>query len=321
MYCKNCGQKIEAGTEFCKNCGTAVVKEQKVSRHFVSWFKMYKWVFILIAAVIVIVVLVGIFDNNQNTDTSNTDTSATPDNSLGDNSTAQSTTTVDQATIAASVVDILCSDGSSDGSGSGGSGTIITSNGLVLTNAHIIPQDSDENPLTDSCAVTLANSQGGVVGIYTGEPIIIPSLSKKYDLAFIKINGAYTNELGITQGTYPTTFPDFPDAGCMNDNVTLGEPVRIFGYPAISAGGYYLTITDGIVSSLPNDGTIITSATVDHGDSGGLAVDENGCMIGIPSAVSSDGSGSLGVIISNAVAGEFLSDVDAILNATSTSSD
>jgi len=81
----------------------------------------------------------------------------------------------------------------------------------------------------------------------------------------------------------------------------------------ISGGGYYLTITDGLVSSLPNDGTIVTSAKIDHGSSGGLAVDKNGCMIGIPSMMSGDDNESLGVLISNSVIAEFEDKVSALL--------
>jgi S1-C subfamily serine protease len=81
------------------------------------------------------------------------------------------------------------------------------------------------------------------------------------------------------------------------------------------SGGYALTITDGIVSSLlPDEGYIITSAKISHGNSGGLAVDENGCQIGIPAMVSSDDSESLGVIISNNLIEEFTSEVHTYLD-------
>jgi len=43
--------------------------------------------------------------------------------------------------------------------------------------------------------------------------------------------------------------------------------------------GYSLTVTDGIVSSLSGDGLIYTSAKISHGNSGGLAVDKNGCIL------------------------------------------
>lgn len=103
------------------------------------------------------------------------------------------------------------------------------------------------------------------------------------------------------------------ETGCVNHNPRLGENVRVFGYPEISAGGYYLTITDGLVSSLPDDGTIFTSAKINHGSSGGLAVDSNGCMLGVPSMISGDENESFGVLISNDVVLEFLEKLDDFL--------
>ena len=120
----------------------------------------------------------------------------------------------------------------------------------------------------------------------------------------------YDQAEGKAYGEYPKQFPAYDsDLYCKNENVKLGEPVRIYGYPAIS-GGFALTITDGVVSSLlEKDGLIITSAKISHGNSGGLAVDKNGCRIGIPSMVSSDDAESLGVIISNNLIYSFTDEV------------
>ena len=147
------------------------------------------------------------------------------------------------------------------------------------------------------------------------KPIVIPDISEKYDLAFIQIDDVYYDqEEGKAYGEYPKKFPAYDsDLYCKNENVKLGEFVRIYGYPAIS-GGYALTITDGVVSSLlPDEGLIVTSAKISHGNSGGLAVDENGCRIGIPSMVSSDSAESLGVIISNNLISDFTDEVRIFL--------
>ena len=123
----------------------------------------------------------------------------------------------------------------------------------------------------------------------------------------------YDYEEGIAYGEYPKKFPAYVDQEqCGDDNVKLGEPVRIYGYPAIS-GGYALTITDGVVSSLLIDeGLIITSAKISYGNSGGLAVDQNGCMIGMPSMVTGDENESLGVIIPNDLINEFIGRLDLL---------
>ena len=61
----------------------------------------------------------------------------------------------------------------------------------------------------------------------------------------------------------------------------IGDSVVILGYPAIGSDSG-VTATEGIVSGIEaND--YVTSAKVEHGNSGGLAVDEkNDCYIGIP---------------------------------------
>ncbi len=68
-----------------------------------------------------------------------------------------------------------------------------------------------------------------------------------------------------------------------------------------------MTITDGVVSSLmPDEGLIFTSAKISHGNSGGLAVDKDGCRIGVPAMVNGDDYESLGIIISNDLIYEFI---------------
>ncbi len=216
----------------------------------------------------------------------------------------------EQDRITASVVNILCEAGDNS---SGGSGTILDSSGLIMTNNHIIPEDKDGNSLIESCLVTLPDSQGKVKEIYYGKPIVIPDLSQNYDLAFIQLSAAYVDDDGTSYGNFPNTFPSFFPDGCENTNPTLGEKIRVFGYPAISGGGYYLTLTDGVVSSLPNDGTIVTSAKINHGSSGGLAVDEQGCLVGVPSMISGDKNESFGVLISDNIVGEFITKLQDVM--------
>ena len=63
----------------------------------------------------------------------------------------------------------------------------------------------------------------------------------------------------------------------------IGEKVFVFGYPSV--GGDSLTVTDGIVAGVENDGSTRyykTSAKIEHGNSGGAAILENACFLGIP---------------------------------------
>lgn len=225
-----------------------------------------------------------------------------------------------QEEIASSVVNIFCPSTSTvrDESSSGGSGIMLTEDGIVLTNSHIIPQNKTNIFVDETgCLVVLPDPITGQPSeVYLAHPIVIPGVSDEYDLAYMQIYDAYYDEEEKEyQGTYPKKFPAFDDTTrCKNEDIKLGESIRIFGYPAIS-GGYSLTITDGVVSSFPGKGLIITSAKISHGNSGGLAVDKNGCMLGVPSLVSSDDNESLGVIYSMELVNKFSSEVSTYLEA------
>jgi len=217
-----------------------------------------------------------------------------------------------QEEIVSSVVNIFCPSIEEDEEVSGGSGIILSDDGIILTNSHIIPQDEEYIHVDeDGCLVVLPNPETGQPEeIFLATPIVIPGISDTYDLAFMSIYSAYYNEEDQEyKGTYPRKFPAFDDSTrCIEENVRLGEKVIIFGYPTIS-GGYSLTITEGVVSSFPGEGLVVTSAKISQGNSGGLAVDERGCMIGVPSFVSSDEYESLGVIISVDLIKQFTNEV------------
>jgi len=305
MFCKNCGKEVNYKSAFCKECGVPMPHRA----NFGSWFRAHKKG--LIISILIITFFIWIYSDSETSDY-NYDSSDNFDYSTENTSPTPSYT---QDEIAASVVNILCPGIEDDFSdATGGSGTIITSDGVILTNSHIIPQDSDGNPLTDTCLVILPNPQTGKPEeMYYGTPVIVPILSSEYDIAAVTIDEPYVDDEGIIYGSYSKVFPAFDDTyRCVDENIKLGEPIRIFGYPAIS-GGYSLTITDGIVSSFPGEGLIITSAKISYGNSGGLAVDRYGCMIGIPSMISGDEYESLGVIISSSLVYEFVDRVDALL--------
>lgn len=265
-----------------------------------SNFGLWNWIVVIVVAIILYAIYAG--------DTSSSSTSTvTPE-------PTPVVQTYDQSKIVSSVVNILCPSIYGESESTGGSGTIITDDGVILTNAHIIPHNK-RNTLVkdDGCIVTIPDPKTGqIVEIYYANPIVLPEISDNYDLAYLKIYKAvYDDKTGKTWGTYPKKFDAL---SCLDGKVDLGDSVRIFGYPAISGDGLSLTVTDGIVSSLPGDGTIVTSAKINHGNSGGLAVNSQGCMIGVPSAFTSDDAGSLGIIYSMDTINSFSSEVSDYLN-------
>lgn len=198
-----------------------------------------------------------------------------------------------------SVVNIFCD------TQKGGSGTIISKEGLILTNNHVVSK-------AKNCSVTLPdNDSGSPISDYDSTPIVIPNLSKKYDIALLQINGLHKEKDGTTAGSFPTDFPSYIKQDiCDKVSLKLADSVRVYGYPEKS-GGINLTVTEGIINSIDYDaGEILTSAKITAGNSGGLALDENGCFVGVPSGGIIDGQyKDFGVIISRRAISDFLDEL------------
>ena len=82
------------------------------------------------------------------------------------------------------------------------------------------------------------------------------------------------------------------------DSANIGDHLSILGYPAI--GGETLTVTEGIISGFEFQGEtrfIKSSAKLDHGNSGGVAIKDSGCIVGIPTFVQRGQLESMGRIL------------------------
>jgi S1-C subfamily serine protease len=187
-----------------------------------------------------------------------------------------------------------------------GSGVLLVSDGIVITNSHVIPQFKDQ-----ICYVTFPEEgTGRIKWTYAAKAYVIKDISEYYDLAFLEIVAPISKD-----APFPTIFTSIGDEGvktCLENDIKLNDPVRILGYPEIT-GGLSLTITDGIVSSKPGDGYIFTSAKINEGNSGGMALGKDDCFIGIPAMVNKGDMESMGVIISNDTIGQFLNSVLEII--------
>ena len=307
MFCPSCGKKVMKIARFCKHCGFQLRGSKKKIRFF-------DILLLLLAMSMLVVLIVSIFLAFIYFSADEADTGAVNENineNLNINLNLNLNTTRSIEEISASVVNIWCpfdtEEFNLDSAGYGGSGTILDKEGLVMTNSHVIPQD-EKYLLTHEkgCFVILPDSVSGIPDeIYVAEPFVYPGISDEYDIAYMDIYDVY-DDGEYVYGEYPRDFPAFDDTEvCSDEYIKLGEKVHVFGYP-VSSGSYSLTVTDGIVSSFPGDGTIITSAKIDSGNSGGLAVDASGCMIGIPSAVYLGEHENMGVIISVDLIYEFL---------------
>jgi putative serine protease PepD len=176
--------------------------------------------------------------------------------------------TVEQvaAKVLPSVVSIDVAEGSAQGSGSG---VVISSDGLILTNNHVAGQGSLSVVFSDGRSV----------------PARLVKADPSTDLAVIKAQGI-TDAVPITFGS--------------SGDLQVGSPVVAIGAPLGLAG----TVTTGIVSALNRpvipqagqggDDSVIdgiqTDAPINPGNSGGALVDYNGNLVGITSAIASLGS-------------------------------
>ncbi|CAH0349086.1 S1C family serine protease [Aquabacterium sp. CECT 9606] len=149
-----------------------------------------------------------------------------------------------------------------------GSGVIVSSNGYVLTNNHVVERMDDiEVMLTDG-----RKARAKVIG---SDP--------ETDLAVLKIE--LDRLPAITFGN--------------SDNLQVGDAVLAIGNPF----GVGQTVTAGIVSALGRnqlgintfENFIQTDAAINPGNSGGALVDANGTLMGINSAIYSRSGGSLGI--------------------------
>lgn len=305
MICRHCKKPIKDESNFCKYCGSEV----KGNNFFIvlkDWLSNHRKAVVIVAICLLVVVFLTAIEDDSQTSISNFDTNS----QVGEVTKGKAQDLDDleeyfENSLKGSVVNIYCSsDGENitlENAVTGGSGTMITSDGIVLTNYHILFEDDYNRFLVNSirCLVLLSEPEyGSPEEMYIAKPLAIPDLNAKYDLVFLEIIDAFTDEDGEVYGDYPRDFTAYDNDACLGKgNPKLGERIRIFGYPAVS-GGWSLTVTDGLVSSFDEDGDIVTSAKIDSGNSGGLAVDERGCIVGVPVAVSIGDYENLGEVIS-----------------------
>jgi putative serine protease PepD len=199
------------------------------------------------------------------------------------------------------VVEILCVNAYEI---SGGSGTNLQPEGLILTNDHVLSGPEDTR-----CVVGFIDPLSGVIAeVYWLKDGY--TRDSDNDLALALIGDPVVDEEGNVYGYKSRVdeagFPYYKEPlACADYEPVLGEYLYIIGYPALAGGS--LTVTDGLVSSLYSpDGYLITSAKIGAGNSGGLAINADACMVGVPSATYSEEDEVYGEIVDGSFVREFL---------------
>ena len=149
-----------------------------------------------------------------------------------------------------------------------GSGVVVSPEGYILTNNHVIET-------ADEIEIALADGRKAEAKVVGADP--------ETDLAVVKIN--LQNLPAIALGHA--------------DDAKVGDVVLAIGNPF----GVGQTVTMGIISALGRnhlgintfENFIQTDAAINPGNSGGALIDANGHLLGINTAIYSRSGGSLGI--------------------------
>jgi putative serine protease PepD len=152
-----------------------------------------------------------------------------------------------------------------------GTGMVITKNGLVITNNHVIAAAVNGGTIT----VTRAGSTKTL-------PATLIGTNPIDDVALIRINN--------TSGLKPVTFGNSNDLVVGDAVVAIGNALGLAaGTPTVTSGivsALGRTVTAGTTSSSETlDNMIQTDAAINPGNSGGPLLDSSGDVIGMNTAV------------------------------------
>ena len=157
-----------------------------------------------------------------------------------------------------------------------GSAVVISQNGLVVTNYHVVVQDKVER-LFDEIYLSLSNDSATMARArsYRLAGVL---MDREHDLALLRI-------VGDSEGTpLPPTTSFFALEMSDSRDVKLLDDLIIIGFP--EKGGSTVTVSRGIVQGKDNPGHWIkTDAQLIRGNSGGAAINEAGQLVGIPTKV------------------------------------
>lgn len=149
-----------------------------------------------------------------------------------------------------------------------GSGVIVSTQGLILTNNHVVAS-------ADEIEVALSDGRKMSAKIVGTDP--------ETDLALIKIDADNLPAISFAS----------------SDQLSVGDVVLAIGNPF----GVGQTVTQGIISALGRnhlgintfENFIQTDASINPGNSGGALIDTSGNLVGINSAIYSKSGGSMGI--------------------------
>ncbi len=272
--CPQCGQPSPLGAQACAHCGRKFASPAPalVSRQ-AAWLGVGGIAILLVALAALMTIA------RERSTRAMPPTSLTP--GAGVTSAPQRTppSTLERALLA-TVQIIVPIDG--ERRSSGGSGSVLTEKGHILTNFHVVGDPRTGRLYNAKGTIYVAISPADLKGPpqvrYIAE---VAKSDPRLDLALLKIRAtrdgkALPGDLGLT--TIPVGD---------SDSVAIGDEISVIGFPGL--GGDTVTFTKGSVSGfLAAEGWIKTDAEINSGNSGGAAVNRAGQLVGIPSAAATE---------------------------------
>jgi putative serine protease PepD len=175
-----------------------------------------------------------------------------------------------------------------------GSGTLISSTGLILTNAHVAQPRApglavalgqaltEPNPSYLTVEMTTGPSSP-VVARYRARPVAVDGY---LDMAVVQIYATVSGK-PVSPGSLHLPYFTLGNVAALQ----LDQDVTTLGFPGVSDSDS-ITVTSGVVSTFVPDPLkkvadprfeLETTARIAHGNSGGAAIDNAGHLLGIPS--------------------------------------
>ncbi|MFO7850625.1 MAG: serine protease [Spirochaetia bacterium] len=172
-----------------------------------------------------------------------------------------------------------------------GSGCLVSEDGLILTNWHVVEGFSGEP--SDPLFVALSYSpQKPPTEMFQAEVV---EYDEEKDFALLEVvSGLYGQR--VPSGY---TFPYFRLGD--PEKLNIGQPVSFLGYPSIGGTGSRasISLTRGIVSGFEQTGgrsLVKTDAVIHNGNSGGAAVDAYYELLGLPTVIIGKEDVSIGFV-------------------------
>lgn len=184
-----------------------------------------------------------------------------------------------------------------------GSGTLISADGLILTNAHVAKptagglaiQSLDPTPSVDPAGLLVAIVEDEASPAVPRYFATVVAADGYLDAALIRIDRTIDGA-PVAPGSLTLPFLQVGDS----DVVRAGDALTVVGFPGI--GGDTVSLSSGQVSGFLGDprlgdrAWLKTDAVVSQGNSGGLAANDADELVGLPTMANPDDTGGYSLV-------------------------